>query len=86
MSNGFYRQLLDFKTAVLYHVRAVHILEEIDAKTDLAEAYYQSGLTAQVMGEHDKSSKFFREAIRLFTEMEAPKQVERVRRSMEGIT
>jgi hypothetical protein len=30
-----------------------------------------------------KSIESFQEAIRLFNEMEAPKQVERVRRSME---
>jgi hypothetical protein len=50
----------------------------------LAEAYYQCGLTYQVIDEIEKSNKNFQEAIRLFTEMDAPKQVERVRRSMEG--
>jgi tetratricopeptide (TPR) repeat protein len=74
----------DFKSSVLYHSHAIEILEKINAKSDLAEAYYQFGLTYQVIGENVKSHEYLQEAIRLFTEMEAPKQVERVRRSMEN--
>ena len=34
------------------------------------------------MGEHDQSQEYFAKAIQLYEEMEAPRQVEKVRRSM----
>jgi hypothetical protein len=36
------------------------------------------------MGDTEKSQENFATAIRLFSEMEAPKQVEKVRRAMEN--
>lgn len=57
-------------------LEAIKILEEIGAKCDLAEAYYQLGLTQQKFGElHSKS---FNKAIQLFTEIEAPRQMDKV--------
>ena len=44
----------------------------------------QLGLTSQKMGKIQKSQENFDKAIQLFSEMEAPKQVEKVRRSMEN--
>jgi len=75
-----------YKSAILNHVESLDLLKAIGAKPDIAEAYYQFGLTHQAMGETDKSNENFQEAIQIFTEMEAPKQVERVRRSMNGKT
>lgn len=69
--------------AIEHYQRATKIFHDIGAKFDEAEAYYQIGLTYQAMGETDKSNENFQKAIQLFTEMEAPKQVERVMRSME---
>jgi len=79
-----YRAKQDFSTSVSLHLQAVMILDEIHAVPDLAETYYQLGITYQVMGEVEKSHVKFQEAIRLFTEMEAPKQVERVRQSIQS--
>ena len=60
------------------------ISRRIGAKCDLAEAYFQLALTYQKMGEAENSQPNFDEAIRLFREMEAPKQVAKVRQAMSG--
>jgi tetratricopeptide (TPR) repeat protein len=78
-----YREQGDFTTALSHHTESIELLEKIGAKCDLAEAYYQLALTYQKMGDTEKSQPKFQQAIRLFTEMEAPKQVEKVRRTME---
>lgn len=74
----------DFQEAFSYHLESIALLEEIGAKYDLAESYYQLGVSYQMISNLERSYNSFHEAIRLFTEIEAPKQVERVRRSMEG--
>ena len=74
----------DFNISISNHSKAVDLLEEIGAKSDLAEAKYQIGLTYQAMNELENSDANFQEAIRLFVEMQAPKQVDRVRRSMQN--
>ena len=75
---------LDSSEIVVYHRKAIEILNKMGAKGDLAEAFYQLGLTYQVRNDLMKSDENFQEAIRLFTEMQAPKQVDRVRRSMQN--
>lgn len=77
------RGMEEFTDALKKHFEAIEILREIEARYNLAEAYYQCGLTYQTMGESEKSNENFQEAIQLFIKMNAPKQVERVRRSME---
>ncbi|MBD0343466.1 MAG: tetratricopeptide repeat protein, partial [Coleofasciculus sp. Co-bin14] len=79
-----YREQGEFETALLNHAEAIKLLDKIGAKCDLAEAYYQLGLTYQKMGEAQKSHKNFDKAIQLFSAMEAPKQVEKVRQAMEN--
>ncbi|MCL1474311.1 tetratricopeptide repeat protein [Argonema antarcticum] len=79
-----YREQEDFTTALSHHTESIELLEKIGAKCDLAEAYYQLALTYQKMGDTEKSQPKFQEAIRLFNEMEAPKQVEKVQRAMEN--
>ncbi|MBW4521653.1 MAG: tetratricopeptide repeat protein [Scytolyngbya sp. HA4215-MV1] len=79
-----YRMREDFEVALLHHSKAIEILEKIGAKYNLAEAFYQRGLTYQAINKIEKSNENFQEAIRLFSEMGAPKQVERVRKSMES--
>jgi tetratricopeptide (TPR) repeat protein/DNA-binding Xre family transcriptional regulator len=78
-----YRGKRKFERALSYHSEAIELLEKIDAKCDLAEAYYQHGLTYQKMEKAPKSQENFDKAIQLFSEMEAPKQVEKVRQVME---
>ncbi|MBD2185415.1 ATP-binding protein [Planktothrix sp. FACHB-1355] len=79
-----YREQRDFTTALSHHTESIELLEKIGAKCDLAEAYYQLALTYQKMGDTEKSQPNFQQAIKLFTEMEAPKQVEKVQRAMEN--
>ena len=74
-----------YEDAVLQHLESISLLTEIGAKSDLSESYFQLGLTYQVMNQIEKSNESFQEAIRLFSEMEAPKQVERVRLSMQKL-
>jgi tetratricopeptide (TPR) repeat protein len=78
-----YREQRSLKESLQVNSEAMELLVKIGAKYDLAHAYYQFGLTYQAMDEIEKSKENFQEAIRLFSEMKAPKQVERVRRSME---
>jgi len=79
-----YRGQEDFTTALSHHSESIALLDKIGAKCDLAEAYYQLALTYQKMGLIDQSQENFDKAIQLFEEMEAPNQVEKVRRAMEG--
>ena len=73
-----------FDLSVFHHLKSIEILNKLEAKIDLAQAYYQFGLTYQMMNKVEESRENFHAAIRLFNEMEAPKQVERVRRSMQS--
>lgn len=77
-----YRIQGEFETALAHHSEAIELLDKIGAKCDLAETYYQLGLTYQKMGETEKSQTKFDLAIQLFTEMEAPKQVEKVQNAI----
>ena len=77
-----YREQSDFTTALSHHSESIALLDKIGAKCDLAEAHYQLALTYQKMGDAEKSQTQFQEAIRLFNEMEAPKQVEKVRKAI----
>ena len=72
--------------ALSHHAEAVDLLDKIGAKCDFANALFQRALTYQAMGETEKSAADFGEAIRLFTEMNAPRQVERVQQAMKPMT
>lgn len=78
------RERQDFKSTILKHEEAKQITEKIGAKRDLAETYYQLGLTYKKMDELQESRKCFEKAIQLFGEMQVPMQVEKVRRAMEN--
>ena len=73
-----YRQRREFELALINHFEAIELLENIDAKCDLAEVYFQLGLTYQEIEELVESKIYFDKAIQLFTEIEAPQQVKRV--------
>ncbi|MBD2483065.1 tetratricopeptide repeat protein [Planktothrix sp. FACHB-1365] len=77
-----YRMQGEFATALTHHQESIEILENIGAKCDLAEAYYQQALTYQEMGDRENSKPNFDKAIKLFEEIEAPRQVERVIKSI----
>ncbi|WP_392533551.1 tetratricopeptide repeat protein [Nostoc sp. C117] len=76
-----HRQQADFELALTNHREAIELLEKIGAKCDLAEAYFQLGLTYQKMLRPDESEINFYQAIQLFTEIKAPKQVQRIQES-----
>lgn len=77
-----YRVKEEFTTALSHHLESIELLEKIGAKCDLAEAYYQLGLTYQKMSETENSQANFDKAIQLFSQMEAPKQVEKVQQAI----
>jgi tetratricopeptide (TPR) repeat protein len=76
-----YRNTGDLPKAKKFCLRAKDILTKIESKLDLAKVLVQEALIArqmQVLGYDDN----FEKAIGLFTELNAPKQVERVRKLM----
>lgn len=75
-----HRQQEEFELALTNHLEAIELLDKIGAKCDLAEAYFQLALTYQKMNKLDESKINFDKAIQLFSQMEAPKQVEKVLR------
>ncbi|WP_392482867.1 tetratricopeptide repeat protein [Nostoc sp. C110] len=79
------RQQTDFELALAHHREAIELLDKIGAKCDLAEAYYQLGLTYQKMAKADESKFNFNQGIQLFTEIKAPKQVEKISTSQSGL-
>jgi tetratricopeptide (TPR) repeat protein len=74
----------DFRKSISYHAEAIIILEKIGATPDLAEAYFQFGLTYQAMGEHEQVEKYRLKALKLFDQMEAEKQKDRVNKAFGG--
>jgi len=80
-----YREQRDFSQALLKHTEAIALLDQIIAKCDLADAYYQQGLTYQRMGEWQHSWRSFQAALHLFTEMEATQQCDRVQQAIAAL-
>jgi tetratricopeptide (TPR) repeat protein len=73
------RERLDFDGAIAHHLAALRLLDRIEARADLAEVYYQLGLTYQKQGAIAESQTAFQTATRLFEQMGAPRQVQKVR-------
>ncbi|WP_051155207.1 tetratricopeptide repeat protein [Anabaena sp. 90] len=71
----------NFEEALFKHSQSIEIFHKISGnRCDLAEAYFQLGLTYQKMGDFKNSQINFDEAIILFTAVAAPRQVEKVER------
>ncbi len=66
--------------AIAQHLAAKTILETIGAKCDLAEVYYQLGLTYERLNQLQESHAALQQAIQLFQQIGAPKQIEKVQR------
>jgi tetratricopeptide (TPR) repeat protein len=84
-SNGlamYYREVQDYEKSLLCHKQAETHLSYIGAKCHLAEAYYQFGLTYQALENFEKSEDNFNCAIQIFSEVDAPKQIERVKKAI----
>ncbi len=77
-----HREQKEFDIALKYHSESIELLNKLRAQCDLAEAYYQQALTYKKIGNKQKSQVAFDKAIQLFEEIEAPKQVEKVRQAM----
>ncbi len=78
-----YRLQKEFTTALSHHTESIEMLDKIGAKCDLAEAYFQLALTYQDMEEIAKSRENFEQAIQLFKNIPAPKQIERVQQAIK---
>jgi tetratricopeptide (TPR) repeat protein len=72
------RQKREFDSAKKQHKTAIEICHKIGAKCDLAEAYWQLGLTLVTIQEIEAAEQNFQRSIDLFQEIEAPKQIEKV--------
>ncbi len=72
----------EFNLALENHLAAIELLEKIGAKCDLAEAYFQLSLTYQGMGEESESQVNIEKAVRLFSEIKAPKQVGKISKQL----
>ena len=73
------RHSTHYAEAVRLHCEAVTLCEKIGAKCDLAEAYFQMGLSRRLANEADAAvADCFSRAIALFLEICAPQQVARV--------
>jgi tetratricopeptide (TPR) repeat protein len=80
-----YRDRLDFREAINNHLAAQRLLERIEARGDLAEVYYQLGLTYLKMNELAEGRTLLQQALNLFRQMDAPKQVEKVQQVLEDV-
>ena len=82
---AIYRIQAKYSESLDHHQQSISILKDIDAKCDLAEAYYQRALTYQKMGD-DRAQADFDEALRLWgpDQIDAPKQIERVHNAMNN--
>ncbi len=67
-----------YDEAIALHDQAITLLETLGAKCDLAEAYYQCGVTYLAIA-NEKSEVFLQKAIALFNGMDAPRQIEKIK-------
>lgn len=74
----------DFQVALSYQFQTVEILDRIGARSDMAEAHYQLGLTYREIGEVNNGKIHFQKAIKLFAEMKACKKVAKVEKAMQS--
>jgi tetratricopeptide (TPR) repeat protein len=80
---ALYRQKGDFLTAQDCHEEAIQMAKEMGAQYDLAEAYYQRGLTYQTASQLDEANISFEQAIQIFEKIHAPRQIARVKNARE---
>jgi tetratricopeptide (TPR) repeat protein len=73
----------NWNQANFHHHSSIDILRNLGAKSDLAEAYFQFGLTYQAMGDDRQAEDYKEKALDLFGQMQAPKQIDRVHRAFE---
>lgn len=79
------RHRLDLQVAIANLIAAKQLLERLEARGDLAEVHYQLGLTYDKLNNLAASQANFAVALEIFQEINAPKQVERVEKSIAAI-
>jgi TPR repeat protein len=72
----------NYQEAIRLYNSSIQLNQSIGAKYEWADTAYHLGLLYQEMGNVDQSQRNFNEAIRLFQEMKATKQVEKVEKVM----
>ncbi|MDJ0706949.1 MAG: AAA family ATPase [Leptolyngbyaceae cyanobacterium MO_188.B28] len=72
-----------FEDALSRNKVAVKLLAQIGTRCELAEAYYQLGLTYKAMSEVYEASSSFHKSIQIFNQIEAPRQSSKVREAMQ---
>lgn len=72
----------NFIKANIHHQQAVELLEKIAAQCDLAEAYFQWGITLQAEQKTAQSEARFQQAIAIYEQIPAPKQVAKVQQHL----
>ena len=80
---GVSRTQNNWDQTISYHRESIDILGTIGAKCDLAEAYFQFGLTYQAMRKPDQAEECKAEALKIFQNIKAPKQCDRVNKAFE---
>lgn len=79
------RCLQNYDSAVNLHQDAIAILEKLAARYDLAEAFFQAGITYQAMSNYSQSLDLFEQALALFQAMSAPLQIAKIQAQREFI-
>jgi tetratricopeptide (TPR) repeat protein len=79
-----YRCQQNYQAALEHHHLAIDLLAQIGTKCDLAEAYYQLGNTYTQLQQAKQSQASYKQAIALFQEMQAPRQIEKVQKVQQG--
>ena len=77
-----YRKNQEFESALTNHLQAIELLDKIGAKCDLAEAYFQLGLTYKCMEKEIESRVNLEKAIKLFSEIKAPRQIDKINENL----
>jgi tetratricopeptide (TPR) repeat protein len=76
---AIYRCQSRWDLALAQHEAAIALLDQIGARCDLAEAYWQSSLTYGQMNQLQLSREQRDRALQLFTDIGAPNQVEKIK-------
>jgi tetratricopeptide (TPR) repeat protein len=82
---SLYREKREYAIAIEKHQQTITIMPKVSDKCNLAKAYYQLGLTYKRMGDINKSKESFHQAMILFNEMPAPKQVQKVQDAISNL-
>jgi tetratricopeptide (TPR) repeat protein len=79
------RQQADYQGALTNLAAAKALLDQLEAWGDLAEVHYQLGLTYDKLSDLAASQNHLQTAMRLFQQIQAPRQVERVQQALQII-